>query len=186
MSIRENQVTVKGTLLKADVYETVELESGDKYRVLMTLDAGEGDKIRKLRDAALESEFGNKVPKNLQDWTVREGDDEERDTFEMDFIHAKSTRKPKTVRMVNGKAVAIDEVDADEYFYPGAKVACLVDVYAYKGSKSVQPGVTAGFSALCFVANGERLAGGGADADAAFEGIESEEASVEEVEDLYA
>lgn len=173
-------IVVKGRLVSGDkkLFEG-EVNQYDKfeYGATIVLDADSVAKLEAERDAALEETFGNKIPKNLQDWTIREGDDEEYEaSFGEKFINAKKKggKAPQVFKKVNGEKelVAQDE----ELIYAGCYIAAVVSVYAYKGDrdKKIQPGVSCGLEAVMFIKHGERLGRPTVNTDEAFADIESE------------
>lgn len=172
LKMSEMKTTVKGMLLGGSVWELK--EGKKKFNACVVLEDGEEGKVHEIRDAALKEEFGDDVPKGLQDWTVNKGDDEEYEhSFGKYFINPKSKKSfPKKVRRA-GKVVDIDE--DDDLIYPGANVAISISAYAYKGDKkeNIKPGVTLNVRAVMFLEHGQRL--GDSVDDEEFDNFESSE-----------
>lgn len=178
------KITVKGRLLNNAAFEPKTDETYDKtqYSALVVLEDGESDKIRKLVKEVCKEKFGAKIPAKLADWTVREGDDEDfENTFEREFINAKSNRQPAIVIRENGQIRKLDQ--EEDMIYAGVHVYVSIDVYAYVGDKAKKnpPGVSTGLRAIMFWKHGERL-GDSVNADSEFEDFESEIDDDEEID----
>lgn len=171
------KVTVTGRLINNAIFtpKVDETYGKENYSALLVLDEGQEAKIKAAYTKAVNETFDGKPPANLQDWTVREGDDEEYElTFGKKFINAKHTRKPRTVARMNGDLV---DISADEgLLYAGCYVAVSIDVYAYKknSEKKIPAGVSLGLRAVMFKAHGEPLSSGGV-SDDEFDGFESDD-----------
>lgn len=179
MSDKNLKVTVTGRFIGGALFEPKEHEDGGKpkYSACVVLDEGEDAKVKKLAAAAVKNKWGNKKPGGLQNWTVREGDDEEYEqSFEKLYINPKSTREPQTVIRRNGVMEKV-ELD-DDILYTGCYVAVSVGVYAYDGDKKkgIKPGVTLNLRAAMFLKDGERLSDS-VNAENEFDGFKSEAAA---------
>lgn len=156
----ETKVTVRGRLLGGGVWKPKENEQSGKmqYSACVILEEGQDSKIEAIRDAAVLEKFGKKKPGGLQDWTVREGDDEDYElSFGKFFINPKATREIAKKVKRNGK---VDDVtEEDDLIYPGANIAISVSAYAYEGdkSRSIKPGVTLNARAIMFLSHNDRL-----------------------------
>lgn len=162
--------TVKGRFIGGGLFEMK--EGKKKFSACVVLDGKEDEaKIRKIRDEALEEEFGNKIPRNLQDWTAKEGDDEEYASYGKMFINPKSSKKVAVGKKVDG---AFQEIEDDGTVYAGCNVHASVAAYAYKGDakKGINPGVTLLLRAICFWKDGESL--GNRFSESEFDACESE------------
>lgn len=150
------QVTVKGRFIGGGLFEPK--VGRDYWNASIVLEEGEADKVRAAAKAALEAEFGNKVPKNLEDWTVRVGDDEDFASYDREFVNAKSKKNPPQV-VVKRNGVLHEVSAEDDIVYPGCYVAASLNVYAYQGSKenNIKPGVTCSLRAVMFWKDGEKL-----------------------------
>lgn len=144
-------------------------EGRDKLNACISeLDDISVKKLTDAVDAAIVEKFGKK--KKVQDWVIREGDDEEfTATFGEKFINPKSNQPIPTKRVDNG---TVTDIPASE-IYPGCYVAAIVSVYAYNGNKekNIKDGVSCGIQGIAFIKDGERLGGGLEDSD--FAGVES-------------
>lgn len=154
------KVTVTGRLLNNAVFEPKENETSGKmqYSALVLLDKGQDEKIIEARDEALAETFGKKIPKKYDDWTVREGDDEEFElTFGNLFINSKNNKKPRVLVRENGELRSVDEEEG--LIYAGCRVAVSIDVYAYKKNtdKKIPNGCSTGLRAVMFQKHDEPL-----------------------------
>jgi len=169
------KVTVTGRLLNNAVFQPKlnETNGKEQYSALLLLDEGQAAKIQQAKEAAILETFEGKAPPNLNDWTVRVGDDEEYElTFGHEFINAKHVRAPRVVVRENGN---IRDLHPDEgLIYAGCNVAVSIDVYAYKknSERKIPPGVTIGLRAVMFTGHNEPLGSGGA-SDNEFDGFDS-------------
>lgn len=170
------RVTVKGRMINNATFNPKTNEYGkEQYSALVILDNGEEEKIKEAKSLACKEEFGGKIPANLQDWTVREGDDEDYDlTFGKRFINAKATKKPKALVRRNGELEQIGEDDG--LIYAGVNVAVSVDIYAYKKNvdKKIPAGVSCGLRAVMFRSHNDPLSSNIINDDE-FDGIESDD-----------
>jgi len=176
------KTTIKGRFVGGGLFEPREQESGkDKYSACTVLDDGQAEKIEEVIENAITNKWGNKPPKGLVIWGVREGDDPEFEaSFEHEFINPKSTSAPQTLVKVDGLAT---KVTAEEkLFYAGCYVAVSLNAYAYDGDKkkNIKPGVTLNVRAVMFTKDGDRI-GDSVDVDEEFEGFDS---NVDEDDDL--
>jgi hypothetical protein len=175
-----SNVVIKGRLASGakKLFEGEENQYGKfEYSALVILDDESIAKVEAAKAEALADTFGNKIPKNLQDWVIREGDDEEYEaSFGKKFINAKKKggKAPQVLKKVGGVKEQI--FLEDDVLYSGCYVAAVISIYAYTGdpSKKIQPGVSCGLEAVMFVRDGERLGRPEVNVDEAFEGIESE------------
>lgn len=173
-------VVVKGRLASGakKVFEGEENQYGKfEYSALVILDDESLAKVEAAKAEALEATFGNKIPKDLQDWVIRQGDDEQYEaSFGKKFVNAKKKegKAPQVFKKIAGvkEQVFLD----DDIIYSGCYVAAIISVYAYTGdpSKKIKSGVTCGLEALLFVRDGERLGRPEVNVDDAFAGIDSE------------
>ena len=166
--------TVKARFIGGKVFSPDE-ESG-KYTALLVLEDGEAEKVRKIRDQAIKEKWSGKKPAGMQDWTVREGDDEDyTHSFERDFINPKANRLPKVFTKKKTVLTAVQE--SDDILYAGCYVFAVIDVYAYDGNKEkkIKSGVTLGLQHLVFWKNGEAIGYDGNPDDSDYDGMESEE-----------
>ncbi|MEM1224577.1 MAG: ssDNA-binding protein [Planctomycetota bacterium] len=149
-------LVVKGRYIGGAIYEPKETSNGVKFNACVVLEDGEAAKVKAARDAAIKEKFGTKKPAGLQDWTVRQGDDEEYEhSYEQDFINpkAKGDKRIPILRKTNGEMEETDDV------YPGCYVHLSIDVYAYPGDKAkdIKPGVSCGLRAVMFWKDGEAI-----------------------------
>jgi hypothetical protein len=169
------KTTVTGRLINNAVFSPKinDVNGKEQFSALLVLDPGEDRKIEAARDKALDETFEGKVPSNVNDWTVRVGDDDEYETtFEKKFINAKHVKAPRVVTRENGE---LRDVSPDEgLIYAGCNVAVSIDVYAYKKNteKKIPAGVTIGLRAVMFKSHNDPL-GSGRASDDEFDGIES-------------
>jgi len=166
------ECVVRGRFTGGGIYQPRETDRGEKYSAnVVLLDDKEAEKIRDIRQVALEEVFEGKVPKKLRDWTLRKGADED---FEASYghlyINAKSSadKKLPVLRRVEGKLEPTEDV------YPGCYVNVSVTAFAYPGDakKKIDPGVTLSLNAVMFWKDGERI-GGGFD-ESSFDNFDSE------------
>lgn len=165
------KVTVRGRFVGGGLFALKEGKS--KFSACITLEGP--DDLQKMADAkevALDEKFGNKIPKSLEDWTVRVGDDEEYATFDESFINPKSKKAVPVMKRVNGVNSSVTE--EDEVVYPGCYVYASVEVYAYAGNpkEGIKPGVSTSLLGVCFWKDGERLGSSFSQSD--FDAVESE------------
>lgn len=180
MALAEGMVVVKGRLVSGDkkLFEgEVNAFGKHEYSATIVLEPESVAKVEQAREEALEREFGNKIPKNLEDWTIREGDDEDYEaSFGKKFINPKKKggKAPEVSKRVGGQKEII-HMD-EQIIYAGCYVAAVVSVYAYKGDpvKKIKPGVSCGLEAVMFLRDGERLGRPSVNTDDAFDGLESE------------
>ena len=165
--------TVKARFIGGKVFKPDE-ESG-KYTSLLVLEDGEAEKVRKIRDQAIKEKWAKK-PAGLQDWTVREGDDEEYEhSFEKDFVNPKAVRLPKVFTKKKNVLTQVEE--SDDILYAGCYVFAVIDAFAYDGNKEkkIKPGVTLGLQHLVYWKSGEAIGYDGNPDDSDYEGMETEE-----------
>lgn len=148
-------------------------EGKEKFSACIVLE-GDDDakKIRAIRDEALAEEFGDKLPKDLQDWTLNKGEDEDFASFGKMFINPKSTNPVAVGYKRDGSFVTTAQDDG--IVYAGCHVHASVSAFAYPGDakKSIRPGVTLLLRAVCFWKDGEAL--GNRFSESEFAGVESE------------
>lgn len=191
----DTRATVTGRFVGGGLFEPrldpQNKDKAPKFSACVVLDEGQAAIIEGIRDVALEEKFGNKVPKGLQDWTVREGDDEDFEaTFGKMFINPKMSnnknKEPKRVhRDESGAHVSVKQ--SDDIIYPGCKVAISVNAYAYSGDQGagIKPGVTLGLRAVMYTGKGERL-DDNVNVDNEFDGVEAAPIEVEDDDDFLA
>lgn len=173
-------VVVKGRLASGakKLFEGEENPYGKfEYSALIILDEESIAKVEEAKAEALAETFGTKIPKNLNDWVIREGDDEEYEaSFGKKFVNAKKKggKPPQVLKKVGGVKEPI--YLEDDVLYSGCYVAAVISIYAYTGdpAKKIQPGVSCGLEAVLFVRDGERLGRPEVNVDDAFAGIDSE------------
>lgn len=162
---------VKGRFIGGGLFD---LKEGKKKHSACIVLEGDDDagKIRKIRDDAIAEEFGSKVPKDLQDWTLNKGDDEDYASFGKLFINPKSKDRVSVGVKKDGRFVPVDAEDG--VVYPGCYVHASVSAYAYAGDakKQIKPGVTLILRGVCFWKDGEPL--GNRFSDSEFDEVESE------------
>lgn len=163
------RVTVTGRYIGGGIFEPREDAGGkERYNAIIALDEGQEKKVNQAVKAAKTSKWGDKKVPGLTVWGVREGDDPDfANTYEQNFINAKATRKPSTVRKING---AVHNVEReDDVIYPGCYVAVSIDAYAMEGdkAKSIPSTISLSLRGMMFRANGERI-GDYVDADSEF------------------
>ena len=171
------KVTVTGRLVGGGVFNAKKKKGEPperaRYSACVVLDQGKAELIDQAAKAAIEEKWGNKPPKGLMDWTVREGDDEEFPaSFGKEFINPKSQRAPEV--LVKRGELAERISSEDQLIYAGCYVAVSVSAYAYDGDRqrSIKPGVTLNLRAVMFVRHGDPL-GDVVNVDSEFAGIES-------------
>jgi len=165
--------TVKARFIGGKVFKADE-ESG-KFTALLVLEDGEDAKVRKIRDQAIKEKW-DKKPAGMQDWTVREGDDEDfAHSFEKSFINPKANRQPKV--FTKKKTILTEVQESDDILYPGCFVFAVIDCFAYDGNKEkkIKPGATLGLQHLVFWKAGEAIGYDGNPDDSDYDGMESEE-----------
>lgn len=163
--------TVKGRFIGGGLFEMK--ENKKKHSACVVLDGDDDQKkIRKIRDEALTEKFGSKIPKNLQDWTMKEGDDEDYASYGGIFINPKSSKKVAIGTKKNGSFEPVDQDDG--VVYPGCHVHVSVSAYAYDSNpkENILPGVTLILRAVCFWKDGEPL--GNRFSESEFDSCESE------------
>ncbi len=148
--------TIKGRFIGGGLF--AKKEGKEKHSACIVLE-GSGDlsRIQAIRDEALKEEFGDKIPKSLQDWTAKQGDDEDYASFGKMFINPKSGYKPMIGTKRNGNFEVVGEDEG--IIYPGCFVHASVAAFAYKDDdkKGIKPGVTLILRAVCFWKDGEAL-----------------------------
>lgn len=191
----DTRATVTGRFVGGGLFEPrldpKNKDKAPKFSACVVLDEGQAAIIEGIRDVALEEKFGNKIPKGLQDWTVREGDDEDFEaSFGKMFINPKMSnnknKEPKRVyRDESGSHVSVEQ--SDDIIYPGCKVAISVNAYAYSGDQGagIKPGVTLGLRAVMYTGEGERL-DDNVNVDNEFDGVEAAPIEVEDDDDFLA
>jgi hypothetical protein len=160
-------------------------EDTGKFNALLILEPGQEEKVRAIRDEALKAKFGAKVPKNLQDWSLREGDDEEfENSFERFYINPIARKKaPKAFTKKGNVLTEIKE--SDNILYAGCFVYAVVDCFAYPGDKTkkIQPGVTMSLQSMVFWKGGDAIGYDGMPSSNDYDDMESEEEEVEDDDD---
>lgn len=156
--MNESKTTVVGRYVGGSLFDT---NDDGKYTACVVLNDGEDQKIKAIRNAAVTEKWGEKKPKALTDWTLREGDDEEYEaSFGRKFINPKANAKnqPKTVKKIDGVLEAV----GDETIYPGCYVAVSVNAYGMDANKekNMKACVCLGLGNVMFLKDGERLGGG--------------------------
>lgn len=144
---------VGGKLWNAD-------EESGKFNMVLILDSDkEVAKVKRIRDAAIKSKFGARKPKGMQDWTIREGDDEE---FENSFgeMFINPTARNRRPKVYTKKGAVLTEVNEDDnVFYAGCHVFAKVDCFAYPENKEkkAKAGVTMGLQHAVFWKDGDAI-----------------------------
>lgn len=170
----KHEVTVRARYVGGKFWNPDE-ETG-KFNAVLILEDGEEKKVERIRDKAIRDKFGLKKPKGMQDWTVREGDDEEfENSFERMFINPTSRNKRPKIFIKKGNTYTEISED-DNIFYAGCYVFAKVDVFAYPENKEkkAKAGVTMGLQHLVFWKDGESIGYDGTPDDDDYEGMESE------------
>lgn len=164
--------TIKGRFIGGSIF-TPDDDKG-KYSAVIVLDESSVSKIETIRADSM-SEKWKKRPAGHQDWTVREGDDEEfENSFGHMFINPKANKKPKCFTKRKGKLEEVQE--SDDLIYAGCYVYAVVDAYSYDGSKekNIKAGTTLGLQHLVFWKHGEPLGYDGNPAEDDYADMESE------------
>lgn len=173
------KTTVLGRYVGGPIFEPKISEEEDSrgepfYSACVILNNGEEKKIKKIRDEAIKQKFGDKPPKT-DDWTIREGDDEEYEaSYGSLFINPKSKNQPELV--IKRAGVLHNVTKEDDLLYPGCYVAISVNSFCYdkKPERNVKrPGVSLSSRAIMFLKHGERLSDV-VNAEAEFDGFDSE------------
>lgn len=171
---------VGGNIFTPKVSDEEDSKGEKYYSACLILEKDEDKKIKKIYNEVVSQKYGDKAPK-LDDWTIREGDDEDYEfSYGSFFINPKGKKQPTL--LVKRNNVLHNVLEADDIIYPGCYVAASVNTFVYDKNPArnvKRPGVSLGLRALMFIRHGERLSDV-VDAEAEFEGYESE---VEEVVD---
>lgn len=179
----EPRVSVRARYIGGAIFEAKEMENDGggtklKYNAILVFDdvAGpdEAKKVLDIRKKAVFDKWGKK-PAGLNDYTVREGDDEEyTGTYGHKFINAGGTRAPRTLKKEGGEIVNVTR--DDDVIYPGCYVIASVSAYCMDKNKEKRipkPLVTLSLRGLMKWKDGPRLDDQASDAE--FDGFDTEE-----------
>ena len=160
MADKPKKLIVRGRLV-SNIWKLKEnANDADKmqYSFNVILDEGEEKKIIKRRDEVCKEIFGKVKGAKFDDWTVREGDDEEFElSYERHYVNVKAGEGKFPAALVKRGGKQIDIEEGDDLLYPGANVALSLTMFGNKKKDKIPAFITLGIKAILFVEHGERL-----------------------------